>query len=210
MKKIFFFVFCSISLITLSGCVIGKKVPYEKMKVDLTYSGTRSIALAVYDQREMILSGSRKPDFVGYQLSGIGVAWPMGTKSGKNYTDVIQEVISRAYKAKGYTVTLFPTSYKENYSDIKSRMMKSSSDRLMIIKLTELQIVLVTATIMGINVDVEVFDKSGNLLASKNFQKSETIATDLLGTNYPKYAPAFLEKEIASWLNDEQITKELK
>ena len=78
MKKLFVSVIYSIFLITLMGCVVGKKVPYEKMKVEINYSGTKSIALAVYDQREMIVDGNRKPDFVGYQISGIGVAWPNG------------------------------------------------------------------------------------------------------------------------------------
>ncbi len=209
MKKLCVSVIYSIFLITLIGCVVGKKVPYEKMKVEINYSGTKSIALAVYDQREMVVKGNRKPDFVGYQISGIGVAWPIGTKSGKNFTDVIQEVISQSFKNKGYTVLLIPTSYKDNYDDIKTRMIQSSSDRLMIIKLKKLQIVMVVATIIDIDVDVEVLDKSGNMLAVKNFQKSEEIATDILGTNYKKYAPEFLEKEITSWLNDPQITKEL-
>ena len=210
MKKLLYFAIYSITLITLFGCVIGKKVPYEKMKVDVNYSGTKSIALAVYDQREMIISGSRKPDFVGYQMSDIGVAWPMGTKSGKNYADVIEEVISQSYKAKGYTVTLFPTTYKESYSDIKARLMKSTTDRRMIIKVNKLQIILIVATMMEIDVDIEVFDQSGNVLVTRNFHKNEKIANDLLGTNYPKYAPAFLEKEITSWLNDDQIAKEMK
>jgi len=210
MKKLCVSVIYSIFLITLIGCVVGKKVPYEKMKVEINYSGTKSIALAVYDQREMVVDGNRKPDFVGYQLSSIGIAWPIGTKSGKNFTDVVQEVISQSFKNKGYTVLLIPTSYKDNYDDIKTRMIQSSSDRLMIIKLKKLQIVMVVATIIDIDVDVEVFDKSGNMLAVKNFQKSLQIATDILGTNYKKYAPEYLEKEIASWLNDQQIAKELK
>ena len=210
MKKLFVSVIYSIFLITLMGCVVGKKVPYEKMKVEINYSGTKSIALAVYDQREMVVDGNRKADFVGYQISGIGVAWPIGTKSGKNFADVIQDAISQSFKKKGYSVLLIPTAYKDNYDDIKTRMIQSSGDRLMIIKLKKLQIVMVVATIIDIDVDIEVFDKSGNMLAVKNFQKSETIATDILGTNYKKYAPEFVEKEIASWLNDEQITKELR
>ena len=210
MKKLCIRAIYLISLLTLIGCVVGKKVPYEKMKVELDYSGTKSIALAVYDQREMVVEGNRKPDFVGYQLSDIGIAWPMGTKSGKNFTDVIQEVVSQSFKAKGYTVLLIPTSYKDNYDDLKTRLIQSSSDRLMIIKLKKLQIVMVVATIIDIDVDVEVFDKSGNMLAVKNFQKSEQIATDILGTNYKKYAPEYLEKEIASWLNDQQLTVELR
>jgi hypothetical protein len=210
MKKLCVFAIYSIFLITLMGCVVGKKVPYEKMKVEINYSGTKSIALAVYDQREMVVKGSRKADFVGYQLSDIGVAWPMGTKSGKNFTDVIQEIISQSFKSKGYTVSLIPTSYKDNYDDIKTRLIQSSSDRLMIIKFKKLQLVMVVATMIDIDVDIEVFDKSGNTLAFKNFQKSEKIATDILGTNYKKYAPEYLEKEIASWMNDPQITKELK
>jgi len=210
MKKLFVSVIYSVFLISLIGCVVGKKVPYEKMKVEINYSGTKSITLAVYDQREMVVDGNRKADFVGYQLSSIGVAWPMGTKSGKNFTDVLQEVISQSFKNKGYKVLLFPTLYTENYDDIKTRMIQSSGDRLMIIKLKKLQIVMVVATIIDIDVDIEVFDKSGNMLASKNFQKSLQIATDILGTNYKKYAPEYLEKEIASWLNDQQIAKELK
>lgn len=33
------------------------------------------------DHREAVIDGSRKPDFVGYMRSNVGIAYPIGTES---------------------------------------------------------------------------------------------------------------------------------
>ena len=211
MKTKWVFSIYSCVLLILFGCAFGRKVPYEKMKIDLTYSGTKSLAIAVYDQREMVVDGSRKPDFVGYTRSGVGIAYPMSTQSGIALATVIQEVVSNSYKAKGYSVHGIPASFSDKYDDIKARLVQSSGDRLILIKLKKLHTDFYAATMCIYDIDVEVFDKSGNLLVVRNFQKEQKIGGNAWGTgDYQKYTPEYIGKELASWLNDPQIVDQLK
>lgn len=85
--------FISVLCITLSlmGCAFGRKIPYEKMTLTLTGPGIQPAALSVIDSREMVIDKNRKPDFVGYTRSGAGIAYPMGTGSGKSFAEITRK-----------------------------------------------------------------------------------------------------------------------
>ncbi|MEI6888919.1 MAG: hypothetical protein ACOYM0_04840 [Bacteroidales bacterium] len=208
--KILFPVYGLIILIFV-GCAVGRKIPYEKMKVNLSFSGSQSIALAVYDQREMVVDGSRKPDFVGYCRSGVGIAYPIGTESGKSFAEIIQETISRAFSNTGYSVKLVQTSYRDSFEEIKGKLIATSANRLIIIKLNKCYSDFYNANIFHYNVDLTIYDKKGSSLITKNFVKDDNIGGGTWGQGkYKEYSPVYLEKEIESWLNNPEISAKLK
>jgi hypothetical protein len=197
-------------IITLSGCAFGRKIPFEKMQVDLSFSGSKSIALSVADQREMVVDGSQKPDFVGYTRSGVGIAYPMGTQSGKSFAQVFQETVSRSFKNKGYSVLVIPASQKDSLADIKVNAVGISFDRLILFKINKMHSDFYAATIYYYDVDVAIYDFKGNMLVTKNFQKEKNIGGSAWGTGkYQEYTPAYLQSEIESWLNDKEISDNL-
>ena len=209
-KWTFPILFCII--LTFLGCAFGKKIPYEKMKVNLTYSGSKSISLSVLDQREMVIDHSRKPDFVGYTRSGAGIAFPMGTESGKSLAELLQEVISVSFTNKGYTVITVSASYNNSFDEIKNKLLATSSERHILFKLNKMHSDYYFATGFCYDVDLNIYDNKGNILISKNFKKDQTInGGTFMGTgNDKEYFPAYLENEIQSWLNDQQISEKLR
>jgi hypothetical protein len=181
------------------------------MKVNVNYSGPKSLSLSVLDQREMVVDHSRKPDFVGYTRSGVGIAYPMGTQSGKSFAEIIQKVISESLTNKSFTVNNIPTSFNNSVDEIKNKFLSNSNDRLILIKLNKLHSDYYSVTLFYYDVDLNIYDSNGNILISKNFKKDEKIGGSPWGTGkYKYYSPEYLENEIQSWLNDQQISEKLR
>jgi hypothetical protein len=197
-------------ILTLSGCAFGRKIPYEKMQVNLSFSGTKSIALSVCDQREMVVDGSQKPDFVGYTRSGVGIAYPMGTESGKSFAQILQETVARSFTNKGFSVFVISSSRKDSIADIIAKAEGTPFDRLVLFKIKKMHSDFYAATIFFYDVVLEIYDSKGELLVSKNFQKEQNIGGSAWGTGkYQEYTPAYLQSELESWLNDKSISEKL-
>lgn len=176
----------------LASCAFGRKVPYENMKVNLNFSGSSAVAVTVLDQREMISDHSQKSDFTGYTRSGVGIAFPMGTESGKAFADVLRETITDALSVKGFTVM-------------------SAADRQLLVKIKRMHSDFYSFTMFYYDVDVSVLDKTGNALVTANFHKEDRISGNGIGQGkYKEYSPAYLAGEIQSWLNDPHIAGALR
>jgi hypothetical protein len=211
MKKTFLKVVYLYLILTLLGCAFGRNVPYETMKVDLNYSGTNSIALAVYDQREMVVDGSRKADFVGYTRSGAGIAYPMGTANGQPFAQIIQETISHSLEAKGYTVINVSSTPFDYHETMKSKLLGMNCDKLLMVRLNKLHSDFYAATIFYSNVDIEIFDGEGKLVFEKNYSEEQNIGGSAWGTGkYQEYCPEYLADRIGVWLNDEEAVQYFK
>jgi hypothetical protein len=100
MKKriLFFIAFISISAISFAKI----KFDFLKCKLELTYKSTESIVIGIIDQREDVLSGKRKPDFVGIARGGYGNPFFIGTKSGEPFTKDITALLIRTFTGNGF------------------------------------------------------------------------------------------------------------
>jgi len=211
MKTKVFNVILSSIILTLISCAFGRQIPYENMKVKVNYSGSKTISLSVWDQREMVLDQSRQPDFVGYTRSGVGIAYPMGTKSGKYFADVIQQVISESLTSENFQVINIPTSYSYSFDTIMNKFITTPTDLLIVLKIKKLHTDYYAGTFFYYDVDLIAYDKAGNILVNQNHKKVSNIGGNSMGAGkYKEYSPKYLETEIQTWLNDTQIADIIK
>lgn len=112
MKKriLFFIAFISISAISFAKI----KFDFLKCKLELTYKSTESIAIGIIDQREEVLSGKRKPDYVGIARGGYGNPFFIGTKSGEPFTKDITALLIRTFTGNGFTNKEAGILYSDN------------------------------------------------------------------------------------------------
>ena len=108
--------------IIVSGCAISCSVSYHDINVNVPPINDKKINMAVWDQREQVISGKRKPNFVGYTRSGAGIAYPMGTESGKTFADDIALDISSSFTKNGTIVNVIPTLFNESEKTILSKL----------------------------------------------------------------------------------------
>lgn len=205
--------FISVLCITLSlmGCAFGRKIPYENMKVTLTGSGIQPVALSVIDSREMVTGKNRKPDFVGYTRSGAGIAYPMGTGTGRSFAEIIQETMAASLINAGCDLVTVPLPAGTSKQDAQARLIGEHKNRAMVVILNKMHSDYYAGTIFYYDVDFHIYDNSGKLILLKNFQKDKNIGGSVWGTGkYKEYIPEYVADEMTSWLNDPEIKAALE
>ena len=186
----------------ISGCAISRKVSYNDLNINLPQVTVKSLSIAVWDQREQVIKGSRKPDFVGYMRSGAGIAYPMGTESGKTFADDIALDISSSYQKNGFKANIIPTSFQESENTILSNLKNSNSDKLILIKMNKLHTDGYTGFDLFYDLQSSVYKSSGELLRQKSFKGTKPLGK---GSQYKTNLPNGLKELLEEVFNDQEI-----
>lgn len=91
-------------LLALGGCAVGNRYDYGNSISGLPVSGTGKLAVDVVDARPYVLSGDKKPDFVGLQRGGFGNPFDVRTASGRPLATEMRDAISSALTKQGFAV----------------------------------------------------------------------------------------------------------
>jgi hypothetical protein len=207
MKKITLF----ISALSLLSCAISRKVDYDSVRFDIPAFG-KSIDIASWDQREQVVSGARKPDFVGYTRSGAGIAYPMGTESGRPFTDIMSNDISVALTQKGSKASFVVTNSSDNEENILKKLVKSGKEKLILINCKEFFTDGYGKNSLHYHLLVNVYSNDGTRLTQREFQgKRELGGTVMWGPgDYKKYMPEAFKRLVEEIFNDTEIVTALK
>jgi hypothetical protein len=191
----------------LTGCAISRKVDYGTIYSNVPAFNQR-IAIASWDQREQILSGARKPDFVGYTRSGAGIAYPMGTESGRPFTDDLSTSISSSLTKYGSKTIVVLTQTSQKESQILAKLINTKSDRLVLIDCKQYFTDGYGATSLNYNLQISIYSSAGDLIKQKSFNGKRALGGSAAWGpgNYKQYMPEALKKLIGEIFNDPEIT----
>jgi len=92
------------TVIALAGCAVGNRYDYAGSISGLPIAGTDKVALEVVDARPYVLSGDKKPDFIGLQRGGFGNPFDVRTASGRPMAAEMHDAISTALQKQGFSV----------------------------------------------------------------------------------------------------------
>ena len=200
-----------IPALILTSCAGGRKIAYNDVEADLNYEGSESIAIAVYDQREMVLDGSRKPDFVGYMRSTAGIAYPMGTKSGENLTDDMSMSIAKSFKNKGYETEVIETLPIDEKEAIKTKLQNTNADKVLMLTLNKYHTDCYGVTRLMYDVNAKVMDADGDVLADENFSDEYNVGGNAFWGpgDFKTYIPEHFKQFLDKLLNDEKVAAAL-
>ncbi|WP_281240063.1 hypothetical protein [Flavobacterium praedii] len=196
-----------LSLVLLSSCAVNRKVKYDGVKLDLTGIKTKNIDLALLDHREAVIDGSRKPDFVGYMVSGAGIHWPMGTLSKNNLMDDLSNNLVNSLDKYNVKVTNVITKWQDDEKTIKSKLLALNGDIKIFFVFNQLNTNGYGIQFLYYNINVYIYNKSGELLKHKVI-----VGKDKLGGNiafgpcsFETYMPKSMSKLFEDILNDKEI-----
>lgn len=189
-----------------SSCAISQKISYNELTAIIPQLETKNLSIAVWDQRKLVLNGSRKADFVGYLRSGAGIAYPMGTLSGKPFTDEIAINISSSFKRNGLIAFAINTTFNDNESTILNNLKKNSCDKLILIKCNQLHSDGYERKILLYNLQVSIYDKEGTQIERKSFNGEKYLGR---GMKYKTYIPIGMKELIEEIFNDPSIKNAL-
>jgi hypothetical protein len=207
MKKTTF----TIIVVTLFGCAISRKVNYDSVYANVP-AFNQKVSIATWDQREQIVSGSRKPDFVGYTRSGAGIAYPMGTTSGKSFADIMSTNISSSFSSKGSPTSVIITNTNEPESTIIDDLKKSGNNRLILINCKQFHTDGYGATSLLYNLIINIYSGNGTIIKQKTFSGKRPLGGSVAWGpgKYQQYMPEAFKNLIEEIFNDTEITAALK
>jgi hypothetical protein len=156
-----------------TGCAINQKIAYNKVLIGIEASDKFTFSVATHDQREEVLDGSRKEDYVGYFRSAVAIAYPIGTVSRKNFSDDFSASIVSSLIESGYRAQYVLSRASDSKETILTNMMVSSCERLLLFTITKWRtdskpIGAMYGTDFIWDIQVEVYNKEGELLASNS------------------------------------------
>ena len=195
MKKLsqIFIVLSAFSMI-LSSCASSRKIPCSDLNLELPQITVKSISLAVWDQREQVLAGKRKPDFVGYMRSGGGIAYPMGTLNEKPIADEIALNISSSFQKNGIGTIVVPTSFKDDEAKVLNNLKKSGNDKLILVKFSKLHYDGYYEYRLLYDLQVVVYRSTGILIDQKSFKGDKILGRpSYFKTSYPRGLQELIE-----------------
>ncbi|CAG5009425.1 hypothetical protein DYBT9275_04495 [Dyadobacter sp. CECT 9275] len=200
-----------IIVLSLFGYACSKKVNFENVHANVP-AFNQKISVATWDQREQIVSGSRKPDFVGYMRSGAGIAYPMGTTSGKPLANLISNNVSSSLSAQGSTASVIATNANQSELTILSNLKKSGKNRLILINCKQLHMDGTGGRYLLYNLIVNVYTGNGTVIKQKAFTGKKPLGGSwFFGPGkYKQYMPEALKNLIGEVFNDADIVSALK
>ncbi len=204
MKKIILVTTC---IILLTGCAVNRKVKYDSLKMNLSEVKTKKVSLALLDQREAVIDGSRKPDFVGYMRSNVGIAYPIGTESKNSFMNDLSSDIVNSFSRFGVKANNIITSHTEKEDEVRSKIFSTEDDKKILFVFDELHTDGMAIQVLHYRINVFIYDKNNELLKYKIFEETKKLGGNIaFGAGpYKRYMPEAIVKLFEEIFIDEEI-----
>ena len=204
--------FLTVAALMLASCGNLYRINYSNIKTDLNYSGSRSVSIAVLDQRPYVLSGEKDPKYVGTMRGGYGNPFDLWTQSNLRLTDEMAATVADSLRSKGFNVMTVKATVGKDGSGMLSEMKSSGAERLVFIEIKDWWSNYYPAsfgaekTELIMNVELKVLDRYQQVLGSSRLK-----GTAIPPSGWPKDTiPGFYQKKMTELLNDQGIKRALR
>ena len=136
-EKLAAFFACLLIMLSLVGCAVGRKLSYSEIRTDISTGAGLTYAIATHDQREEVVDGSQNESYVGYMRSTVGIAYPISTASGRNFSDDFSLVIKNSLNESKDTCQIIQTRASESKDQVLNRLITAQCDRLLLFTVTK-------------------------------------------------------------------------
>lgn len=184
----------------LGGCAFGQKITYSDTVADVEASGNKSVAVATLDQRPYVITGDKKPSFVGLSRGGYGNPFDVLTVSGAPLADEFSASISRSLSERGFKSSVVKVAASQSRRATIDQLRGAGAERLVLISLKEWKSDKYMRTSLIYDVTVKVFDTAGEELATASFHGDEVVGD----------VPTAFRSKIEEWFGDSKIVAALK
>lgn len=178
----------AVLLFALGGCAVGNRYDYGSAISGLPVSGSGKLAVDVVDARPYVLSGDKKPDFVGLQRGGFGNPFDVRTGSGRPLADEMRDSIAKALQQQGFTVVGGTDAAPRK---MELRVFEWKTDVMMKMK-------------TSYDLQLSVFDDGGALLAQSKTQ-GEDVGTGGFESGNATNAARTFELRFTELVRDEAV-----
>lgn len=157
--------------LTLTGCAAWNK--YDIRNVSVTApTGSKSVSVAVVDERLSLHQGDISPDLIGVTRSGYGIPYRVKTATKGPLARDIAEVVARGFGPNRKLAP--PMSYPDTES-ANAALRGTGTDRQILIRVERFNSDTLIRTELDYSITLEVYDAQGRLLASTNRAKTADL-----------------------------------
>jgi hypothetical protein len=195
----------SFVLILSAGCV-ADRYSYNEVIADLTASGSRSLGIAVHDQRAYVKAGTKNPNFVGLQRGGFGNPFNVTTTSGQPLAMDMTEALVASLARKGYKARPVVVTKDDDQNAALQKLKATGAERLILLTLNEWKSDTFTDTALHYNVSMKVYNRD-RVLVEKNIQGKDDLGENFWNPHALARgaAPKAFKKKIEAFLNSPEV-----
>jgi hypothetical protein len=157
-----------------SGCAFGTQMNYRDTEISVP-AFRSPLGLAVWDQRNYVVSGDKSEQFIGVQRSGWGIPFGVHTASGLPLSVEFRQAIQRGLEKKKIQVIPLDTTVRVSKNEIIISQQKANAPLNLLITIAEWKSDTMNNVSFSYDIIAEVFDKAGNLIAQKRVQGSKDL-----------------------------------
>lgn len=224
MKSNTFSIFMIISLLFMSGCGHGYTVTFHNVIAEIDASDSISIAIAVHDQRAIVLREKERPDYTGsssrefldfatsprheLMLPKNPNPTDVGISGGRSLADEMIDMTRISLSKNGYQVTPVATSYQSSNAEVLLKLKETAAKRQILLTIFRWNSFTGKKhTSLTYDLWLQIFDPSGNELAEKRIRGGESLGGSVWGPeSYAKnILPVALRKKIEELFNAPEI-----
>jgi hypothetical protein len=201
----------SLVLILIAGCV-ADRYSYNEVIADLSVSGTRSVGVAVHDQRPYVKAGEKNPNFVGLQRGGFGNPLNVTTASRKPLATDMTGALVASLAKKGFRAVPSVVTPDDDQSAALQKLKETGAERLVLLTLMEWKSDTFTNTALHYNVSLKVYDRDGKVLVGKNIEGKDDLGGNIWDPHGQarEAVPRAFKEKIEALLNSPEVANALQ
>ena len=165
----------SLMIILLSGCGHESTVEIEPDLLEASSSSPKSVAVAVYDQRSYVVSGEKPPAYIGQHKLRFGDPYDALTETGKAMSSEFTQRMANTLSSNNQTYKPVFLSAKAGRSTAISELLSEDAERYVLLTLKEWRSKTFVDTELSYDIQVEVFDAQGEILARRKSSGHDTF-----------------------------------
>ena len=201
-----------IMLLSLAGCAVGNRYAYNDVVADIHASGSKTVGVAVHDQRPYVRDGTKDPDFVGLQRGGYGNPFDVTTASEQPLAgDMTQTLVSSLAK-KGYNAVAVEVTKTDNGDAAWRKLIATNADLLILLTLNEWKSDTYMTTTLYYYVTMRMRDQDGKDLAEQKLKGKDNLGGD--AWDPPSHAreavPQAFKAKVEELLNNTDVAAALE
>jgi hypothetical protein len=178
----------------------GRTFDYRGARPTLEVSTDETVAIAVQDRREYVVSGGKPETFVGLIRSLVGIPFEVHTTSAEPLASDLGYALEQTFAFHNVKASYVRVAPEERFDQIVSRLGKSATQKALVITILEWRTDTYQTTRMDFQFKAELFDASGQSLARHAIHGSEALGSINAAQTVEKKLAELLRGPISSAL----------
>jgi hypothetical protein len=196
----------------LGACAIGNKYDYDDSRAHLAYGGQgRRVAAAAWDQRAYVLSGHKRPNFVGLQRNRWGIPFDVGTASKQPLATEMTGSLVQSLAAAGFGAEPATVPPRGSENDAVQALLRGKTSRALLLRVDNWRSDTYNNPAVYYDLTLSVYGDDGRRLAAKTLRGRDNLKGRLLNPmgKAKQIVPETFRRKLEELLNAPEIAAAL-